>query len=64
MPRDSKTVLCPTDFSDSSCHALEYALRFARNADGVLIVAHVVHVPAGELLGTETYRLNFKEAEA
>lgn len=63
MPRDFKTVLCPTDFSDASYHALEYGLRFAKNADGLLIVAHVVHVPSGELLSGETYTMNFKEAQ-
>lgn len=51
MPRNFKTVLCATDFSDSSYHALDYALRFAANADGTLIVAHVIHVPAGDLFG-------------
>lgn len=63
MPRDFKTVLCPTDFSDSSYHALEYGLRFAQNADGLLIVCHVVHVPGGDLLGAEPYTLTLKEAE-
>jgi universal stress protein A len=63
MPRDFRTVLCPTDFSAASYHALEYALRFAQGADGVLILAHVIHVPAGDLLTGESYTLNFKEAQ-
>lgn len=63
MPRDFKTILCPTDFSEASYHALAYALRFARHADGTIIVIHVVHVPAGDLLGEEVYTLNFAEAE-
>jgi universal stress protein A len=63
MPRDFKTVLCPTDFSDASYHALEYGLRFATNADGKLVVAHVVHVPSGDLLSGESYTMNFKEAQ-
>lgn len=63
MPRDFKTVLCPTDFSDASYHALEYGLRFAQNADGLLIIAHVIHVPAGDLLTGESFTLNFKEAQ-
>jgi len=64
MPREFKTILCGTDFSDASYQALDYGLRFAKNSDGTLIVTHVVHVPAGDLLGEEAYTLNFKEAEA
>jgi nucleotide-binding universal stress UspA family protein len=63
MPRDFKTVLCPTDFSDASYHALEYGLRFAQGADGLLIVAHVIHVPGGDLLTGQSFSLNFKEAQ-
>lgn len=63
MPRDFKTVLCPTDFSDASYHALEYGLRFAQNAGGLLIVTHVIHVPGGDLLTGESYTLNFNEAQ-
>lgn len=63
MPREFKTVLCPTDFSDSSYHALEYGVRFARHADGTILLVHVIHVPAGDLLGREAYTLNFDEAE-
>jgi nucleotide-binding universal stress UspA family protein len=63
MPREFKTILCPTDFSDSSYHALEYGVRFARNAGGTLLLLHVIHVPAGDLLGRDAYTLNFNEAE-
>lgn len=59
--REFKTVLCGTDFSESSYHALEYGLRFARSSDGVLLVVHSVHVPAGDLLGEQAYTLNFDE---
>ena len=62
MPREFKQVLCGVDFSETSYHALDYALRFARDADGTLIMAHMVHVPAGDLLGEESYTLNFQEA--
>lgn len=65
MPRDFKTVLCPTDFSDTSYHALDYGLRFARGASGTLIVAHVIHVPSGDLYGEnygENRTLHFEEA--
>lgn len=64
MPREFKTILCGTDFSEASYLALEYGLRFAKNSDGTLIVTHVVHVPAGDLLGEQAYTLNFAEAEA
>ena len=43
MPREFKTILCPTDFSDASYHALEYALRFARLSNGSLIIPHILH---------------------
>jgi universal stress protein A len=51
MPREFKTILCPSDFSERSRHALDYALRFAKNSDGELIITHIIHVPAGELMG-------------
>ena len=63
MPREFKTILCPTDFSRQSFHALEYGLRFARTSDGTIIVVHIVHVPAGDMLGSEAYTLNFEEAK-
>ncbi len=49
MDRELKTILCGTDFTEHSNQALDYALRFAKLADGVLIVAHFVHVQSGEL---------------
>ena len=64
MPRDFHTVLCGTDFSEDSYRAVDYGLRFAKNALGALMLAHVVHVPAGDLLGQKAYTLNFQEAEA
>jgi nucleotide-binding universal stress UspA family protein len=48
--RDFKTILCPTDFSDASYRALDYAVRFARQADGTLLLAHVIHVPTEDLM--------------
>ena len=64
MPREFKKVLCGTDFSENSYHALDYGLRFAKHADGTLIVLHLVHVPAGDLLGEHAYTLNFDEAKS
>jgi nucleotide-binding universal stress UspA family protein len=61
--REFKTILCATDFSEASYHALEYAVRFARLSDAVVILAHIVHVPAGDLLGGEAYTMNFEEAQ-
>lgn len=37
-----KRILCPVDFSDSSLHALKYAISMAQEADGALTVLHVV----------------------
>jgi nucleotide-binding universal stress UspA family protein len=36
-----KSIVCPTDFSDSSTRALEYAFSLAREADAHLTVLHV-----------------------
>ncbi len=62
MPRDFKTILCPTDFSEESYRAIEYGLRFAKDADGMLILAHVIHVPSGELRESDSHILSFDEA--
>ena len=37
-----KRILCPVDFSESSLHALQYAISLAQEADGQLTVLHVV----------------------
>jgi nucleotide-binding universal stress UspA family protein len=37
-----KRILCPVDFSESSLHALKYALSMAQEADGQLTALHVV----------------------
>jgi nucleotide-binding universal stress UspA family protein len=37
-----KRVLCPIDFSDSSVHALNYAMSLAQEADARLTVLHVM----------------------
>jgi len=46
MPREFNTILCPTDFSDESGRAIEYGLRFAQQAQGTILLAHVVHIPS------------------
>ena len=37
-----KRILCPVDFSESSLHALQYAISLAQEADGQLAILHVV----------------------
>ena len=63
MPRDFKTILCPTDFSEESYRAIEYGVRFAKAADGTLLLAHVIHVPSGELYLPDTHVLTFDQAK-
>ena len=64
MTRDFKTILCGTDFTERSYKALDYALRFAKLADGVLIVAHFVHVASGDVESNAKWPLSFEEARA
>jgi len=63
MPRDFKTILCPTDFSEESYRAIEYGLRFAKSADGTLLLAHIIHVPSGDLYRPDGHVLTFDEAK-
>jgi nucleotide-binding universal stress UspA family protein len=51
-----RRILCPVDFSESSLHALKYAISLAQEADGQLTVLHVVahefeHTPGIEYAG-------------
>lgn len=64
MPREFKTILCPTDFSEESCHAIEYGVRFAKVSDGTLLLAHVIHVPSGELYQPDLHVITFDEAKS
>jgi universal stress protein A len=64
MPREFKKILCGTDFTERSYRALDYALRFATLADGLLIVAHFVHVPSGDVYTHEAWPRTFEEAKA
>ena len=63
MPREFKRILSGTDFTEHSYQALGYALRFARQADGVLIVAHFVHVGSGDVYTNEAWPRTFEEAK-
>ena len=38
-------ILCPTDFSDASRHALEHAVVIAKWYDSRITALHVVHAP-------------------
>lgn len=62
MLRQFKTILCPTDFSDESFHALEYGVSFAKISDGMVLVAHILHNPTSELFHPEGYILSFEQA--
>jgi nucleotide-binding universal stress UspA family protein len=46
-----KRIVCAVDFSDSSIHALNYAMSLAQEADSHLAVVHVIEVPTGVLRG-------------
>ncbi len=40
-----KSIMCPVDFSDSSDHALQYAIAFAQSYGATLRLLHVVQPP-------------------
>ena len=63
MPREFKIILCATDFSEESCRALEYALRFAKLSDGTLLIAHILHNPVTEEFHPEGYELSFDQVK-
>jgi len=46
-----KKVLCPVDFSESSDHAMQYALALAEAYEAELQLLHVVEVPAAAVAG-------------
>lgn len=62
MSHEFKTILCGIDFTERSYHALEYALRFAKLANGTLLVAHFVHVPSGDVYTQGHWPRSFEEA--
>lgn len=51
MTRQFKKVLCPVDFSTDSFTALDYAVDFARQHEGHLILLHVVDNPLTDVYG-------------
>ena len=57
-----ETILCPTEFSDPSTRALEYALTLAEEADARLVLLHVVEgLIDDERLLTEASHFNVPE---
>ena len=51
MVRMFKKILCPVDFSNSSLEALDYAVNFARQNDGRIILLHVIDNPLADQYG-------------
>jgi nucleotide-binding universal stress UspA family protein len=62
MLRQFKTILCPTDFSEESYHALEYGVSFAKLSGGTLLLAHILHDPTSEMFHPDGYTLSFEQA--
>jgi len=62
MPHHFKMILCPIDFSEPSIRAAEHAVGFARDTGGTLLLAHIIHVPTGELYQPDGHTLTFAEA--
>ncbi len=46
MPIEIKRILCPTDFSESAEHALQYALSLAGVYEAEIELLHVTELPA------------------
>lgn len=61
MPREFKTILVPTDFSEPSKRAVEYALRFARLSEGTILLAHVIHIATEHLRDDQGHLLTFDQ---
>ena len=64
MPREFKTILCPTDFSEESYRALEYAVRFAKLSDGTILIPHIIHIPTEHLRDDEGHVLPFERLKS
>lgn len=45
MPKLIKNILVPTDFSDTSLHAIEAATKFAKKISGQIFLYHRIHLP-------------------
>ncbi len=61
MPREFKTILCPTDFSEGSQTAAEYALWFAKTCDATIVLAHSIHIQTEQLKDEDGHLLGFDQ---
>lgn len=60
--KDFKTILFPTDFSESSDQAFPYAFSLARQFDAHLIIMHVINEPV-DLRGFYVPHISFDKLE-
>lgn len=60
--KDFKAILFPTDFSESSDYAFQYALTLARCFDSRLTIVHVINEPV-DLRGFYVPHISFDKLE-
>lgn len=53
-----KRILFPTDFSEASTNALEYALRLGKAMNAEVVVLHVYEMPVVDYVNTPAYLLD------
>lgn len=61
MPRQFKTILCPTDFSAEAGRAMEYGREFAKASGGLILLAHFVHIATEPYREADGHVLSFDE---
>jgi len=61
MPRDFKTILCPTDFSEESGHAIAYGVRFAEISNATVLLPHIIHIPTEPYYDENGHVMRFDE---
>lgn len=64
MPRDFKTILCPTDFSEESGHAIAYGVRFAEISGATILLPHIIHMPTENYYDDRGHVMAFDELRA
>ncbi|WP_372870367.1 universal stress protein [Shewanella sp.] len=52
---ENRYILCPTDFSESSAHALQHALKLSELYRQTLRLLHVISRPYGDDITTEPH---------
>jgi nucleotide-binding universal stress UspA family protein len=60
--KDFKTILFPTDFSESSDHAFQYAYSLAERFGARLVIVHVINEPV-DLRGFYVPHISFDKLE-